>query len=90
MTSQLLLPGLYRSPTGQPGQKYSDDQTSQATAPPSILAVRRRQTWKKRIKRVAKDSVVVLFALAGSEWGIWIQPFGTDPEDGTDPADGHV
>jgi hypothetical protein len=96
MTSELLAPGWHPDPTGQPGQKYWDGQTSQAIGPPTIPADRKPKTWIKRIKRIAKDAAVMLFALAGSEWGIWIQPFGTDPEDwtdpevGTDPEDGHV
>jgi hypothetical protein len=49
-----------------------------------------------RIKRFAKNAAVVLFALVGAEWGMWIQPFETDPADGTHPdegtdmEDGHV
>jgi hypothetical protein len=40
-----------------------------------------------RIKRFAKNTAVVLLALVGAEWGMWIQPFETDPEDRTHPED---
>jgi hypothetical protein len=90
MTSEPLPPDSYRDPTGQ---KYWDGQTWQATIPPTTPAFRKPET---RIKRFAKNAAVVLFALVGAEWGMWIQPFGTDPEggthpdEGTDSEDGHV
>jgi hypothetical protein len=90
VTSELRPPGWYPHPAGQPGQKYWDGQTCQATAPPTTPAVRKPKTW---IKRLGIAAAVVLAALVGAESGgnpfvDWGDPGGgTDPEDGADPED---
>jgi Protein of unknown function (DUF2510) len=94
MTSEQLPPGWHPDPTGQPGQKYWDGQTWQATAPPTIPPVRKSKTWKQRIGIAA---AVVLALVLGAEagdsfpvaWGGRADPDdGTDPDDGADPEDG--
>jgi hypothetical protein len=86
MTSE-LPPGWHRDPTGQPGQKYWDCQTWQATAPPTIPAARKPKTW---LKRIGIAAAVVLAAFVGAESGEvpFISWGGTDPGDGADPEDG--
>jgi Protein of unknown function (DUF2510) len=89
MTNDELRPaGWYPDPAGQPRQKYWDGQTWQATAQPTIPAVPKSKTWKKRLGIAAAVVLALVLGVEAGDSHLANWGGGTDPEDGMDSEDG--
>lgn len=89
MTNDGLRPaGWYPDPAGQPGQKYGDGQTWQASAQPTISAVPKSKTWKRRLGIAASVALALVLGVEAGDSHLANWGGGTDPEGGTDDPAG--
>lgn len=80
--------GWYPDPAGQPGQKYWDGQKWLASAQPTISAVPKSKTWKRRLGTAAAVALALVLGVEAGDSHLANWGGGTDPEGGTDdPAD---